>query len=47
MNRAMAEIFGFINALAAVVIIGAGGVIGHQLSRYYYAFSLIPAPLSG
>ena len=39
MNRAMAEIFGFINALAAIVIIGAGGLIGHELSRYYYAFS--------
>jgi hypothetical protein len=39
MNRAMAEIFGVINAFAAIVIIGVGGLIGHQLGRHYFAFS--------
>ena len=34
MNRVVAEIFGLINGLAAIVIIGVGAFIGHQLSSY-------------
>lgn len=36
MNRAMAEIFGFLNAVVAIAVIAVGFVIGNYASSLYH-----------